>query len=107
MKKFSCLGIFLLYITSSTFSQSFYLIAHRGGVVDSTNVENSLPALKDAIAKGYRAVEFDMRLTKDGVLIIQHDRDLKRYYGIDSNVSDMTWSQLNRLVSNKNSKIVP
>ncbi len=65
-------------------------IAHRGGVVDSTNVENSLPALTAAIKNRYRMVEMDMRLTKDSVLIIQHDRDFKRYYGVDSNASDMS-----------------
>jgi glycerophosphoryl diester phosphodiesterase len=106
MAKLNYLVALLLFLRFPVFSQPFYLIAHRGGVVDSTNVENSLPALTAAIKKGYRMVEMDMRLTRDSVLIIQHDRDLKRYYGVDSNVSDMTWLQISRLVSDRGSKVV-
>lgn len=106
MKKHSFLIVFLFCFAGPLFSQPFYLIAHRGGVVDSTNVENSLPALEGAINNGYSAVEMDMRLTKDGVLIIQHDKDLKRYYGVDSNVSDVSWAQISRLTSDKGSKVV-
>ena len=106
MAKLNSLAVLLLFLRLPVFSQPFYLIAHRGGVVDSTNVENSLPALTGAIEKGYRMVEMDMRLTRDSVLIIQHDRDFLRYYGVDSNASDMTWSQISRLVSDKGSKVV-
>lgn len=105
MNKTNYLAIVLLLLSLSGFSQSFYLIAHRGGIVDSTNVENSIPALNAAIIQGYRMVEMDMRLTKDSMLIIQHDKNFKRYYGVDSNVADMTWKQINRLVSDRGSKV--
>jgi len=53
---------------------TFNLIAHRGGVVTiSTNPENSLGALKEAINKEYKMVEIDIRSTLDGVPIIHHD----------------------------------
>lgn len=96
---------FFLFLPAFCSAQLF-LIAHRGGVVDSTNVENSLPALEAAVKKGYKMVEIDMRLTKDSVLIIQHDRNFKRYYGVDSAVADMTWQQISGLVSDKGSKVV-
>jgi glycerophosphoryl diester phosphodiesterase len=105
-KQVSLLAAFLLMLGQSASSQSWYLIAHRGGVVDSTNVENSLPALSAAFKKGYQMIEMDMRLTKDSVLIIQHDKNFKRYYGLDSNAADMNWQQISRLVSNKGSKVV-
>lgn len=75
----------------------YYLIAHRGGVVDSTNSENSLPALQDAIERGYWMVELDLRLTRDSVLIIHHDNNFKRFYGVDRPVSSMTWEEINQL----------
>jgi glycerophosphoryl diester phosphodiesterase len=106
MKKFSFLAIIMLFLRLPGFSQPFYLIAHRGGIVDSTNVENSLPALDAAIKQGYRMIEMDIRLTKDSVLIINHDKDFKRYYDVDSNVADMTWKQISRLVSDRGSKVV-
>lgn len=96
-------GLLILTLHSSA---QLFLIAHRGGVVDSTNVENSLPALERAVKRGYQMVEIDMRLTKDSVLIIQHDKNFKRYYGVDSAVSDMTWKQISRLVSDKGTKVL-
>jgi glycerophosphoryl diester phosphodiesterase len=106
MIKYFFLAGLSFIINLPVFSQSWYLIAHRGGIVDSTNVENSLPALEGAIKKGYQMVEMDVRLTKDDVLIIQHDRNFKRYYGVDSNAADMNWEQISQLVSNKGSKVV-
>ncbi|MDR3711883.1 MAG: glycerophosphodiester phosphodiesterase family protein [Puia sp.] len=84
----------------------YFLIAHRGGVVDSTNAENSLPALEGAIKRGYQMVEMDMRLTKDSFLIINHDRNFKRYYGLDSAVSDMDWDRIKRLRSSKGNAVM-
>ena len=84
----------------------YFLIAHRGGVVDSTNAENSLPALEGAIRRGYDMVEMDMRVTKDRVLIINHDRNFKRYYGVDSAVSDMNWDRIQQLRSSKGSRVL-
>lgn len=84
----------------------YYLIAHRGGVVDSTNTENSLSALQDAIGRGYWMVEMDLRLTKDSVLIIHHDNNFKRFYGIDKPVSSMTWDEISELRSARGNQVV-
>lgn len=75
------------------------LIAHRGGVVDSTHTENGLPALQDAARRGYWMVELDMRLTKDSVLIAQHDNTLNRFYGQDRPVGQTNWNDMAGLVS--------
>ena len=80
---------------------SYYLIAHRGGVVDSTYTENGLPALQAAIKRGYKMVEVDLRITKDSVLIIHHDNNFKRYYGIDQPVKEMAWEQWKYFKINK------
>ncbi|TKK71019.1 hypothetical protein FC093_04915 [Ilyomonas limi] len=95
-----CLLSGVLY-SQSTISPktNYYLIAHRGGIVDSTNTENSLPALKAAISKGYSMVEVDLRITKDSILIVQHDPTFKRYYGVDRSPASMTWDEISKLRS--------
>ncbi|MDD4776980.1 MAG: glycerophosphodiester phosphodiesterase family protein [Fermentimonas sp.] len=55
------------------------LIAHRGGVVNDSIQENSREAIINAAERGYWAVELDMRMTADSVLIAHHDRNLKRH----------------------------
>lgn len=75
----------------------YTLIAHRGGVVGENAPENSLAALNEAIARGYYMVEVDMRLTKDSVLITQHDNHFRKYFGVDRQVAEMTWDEIKQL----------
>ncbi len=49
------------------------LIAHRGGVIEGRNPENSPAALDEAISRGYDAVEIDLRSTADGEVVCYHD----------------------------------
>ena len=98
-------GLFVCFLLSVTgYGQQapgYFLIAHRGGIVDSTRAENSLPALEGAAKHGFNMVEVDLRVTKDGMLIINHDGDLKKYYGVDRKVTDMTWAELRELRSDR------
>lgn len=79
----------------------YFLIAHRGGVVDNSKAENSMPALQAAVENGYYMVEVDLRLTKDRELIIQHDPDFSRYFNDKRRVTEMTWSEISALRSNR------
>lgn len=76
------------------------LIAHRGGVVDDAHPENSPASLEAAIAAGYWMVEVDVRRTRDGIAILQHDRTFQRFYGDPRNVTDMDWSDVKMLRAN-------
>jgi glycerophosphoryl diester phosphodiesterase len=51
-------------------------IAHRGGAGEAP--ENTLPAFAAAVALGYRHVETDAHVTRDGVLVAFHDAVLDR-----------------------------
>lgn len=82
---------------SAASSKNFRLIAHRGGIVDSTADQNSLQALTKAIAKGYWMVEIDLRMTKDSVLVTHHDKTFKNSFGLDAVVSSMTWEAVSKL----------
>jgi len=74
-------------------------IAHRGGVVDAQHRENSLGSLQEAIERGYWMIELDIRRSKDGELVVQHDKDLRRLYDVKENVADLTWDELRKLRS--------
>jgi glycerophosphoryl diester phosphodiesterase len=48
----------------------FQIVAHRG--ITETYPENTIPAFEDAIEQGADAVEFDVRLTSDGIPVVFH-----------------------------------
>src|SRR5512139_3351063 len=51
------------------------ICAHRGG---NAFPENTLPALREAVRLGVQMVEFDLAITRDGVLVLMHDRTVNR-----------------------------
>ena len=52
------------------------VVAHRGATADAP--EHTLAAYRRAAAVGADAVECDVRMTRDGVLVCVHDRQIKR-----------------------------
>ncbi|KAH7026106.1 PLC-like phosphodiesterase, partial [Microdochium trichocladiopsis] len=74
-------------------------IAHRGYCAVAP--ENSLLAFRKAVEVGAHAIETDLHLSKDGVVVLTHDASLKRTFGLDSNVADHDWSVLSTLRSIK------
>jgi glycerophosphoryl diester phosphodiesterase len=68
------------------------IIGHRGA--SAVAPENTLAAFREAIAVGADGVEFDVRLTRDGVPVVIHDSTLRRTGGLARRVGDMTWSEL-------------
>ncbi|MCC2594435.1 Ig-like domain-containing protein [Tessaracoccus sp. OS52] len=57
-------------------SHDFTLTAHRGAVDRAP--ENTLLAFTAAEELGFREAELDVQLTRDGVLVLSHDRTLRR-----------------------------
>jgi fructose-1,6-bisphosphatase/inositol monophosphatase family enzyme/glycerophosphoryl diester phosphodiesterase len=71
--------------------------AHRG---DSQNFrENTLPAIRSAIESGADYVEVDVRVTRDGQVVLLHDASLVRLWGTDAVISDLTYAQVAALGS--------
>ena len=62
--------------------------AHRGWHDKPTIPENSLPAFRRALAKGWGA-ELDVHLLKDGTLAVFHDSELKRCTGAEGIIEDL------------------
>lgn len=70
------------------------VFAHRGFYEKDQSVpENSLPAFQRAVEAGY-GVELDVQLTKDKVVIVFHDDDLKRVCGVEGRVDAFTFDEL-------------
>ena len=82
------------------------IIAHRG-VFNNLNIpENSLKAFKKALKLGY-PIELDIQLTKDNTLVVFHDKNLKRMTGINKNLKDLTYQELNELKLLKTDEHIP
>ncbi|MFC1229824.1 glycerophosphodiester phosphodiesterase [Streptomyces sp. Sce081] len=70
-------------------------VAHRG---DPYHVrENTLASLRSALRKGADVVEFDVRLTRDGVPVLLHDETLKRLWGHDRPLRSLSWEEVRGL----------
>jgi glycerophosphoryl diester phosphodiesterase len=62
--------------TAQGFPDRALVVAHRGASADRP--ENTLGAFDAAATAGADIIEFDLRLTADGVPVVLHDEDLSR-----------------------------
>lgn len=69
--------------------------AHRG--VSALMPENTLPAFAAALALGADEIEFDIRMTKDGRMVVSHDSTLERISDGEGKVAEHTLDELLRL----------
>ncbi|MBO4571301.1 MAG: glycerophosphodiester phosphodiesterase family protein [Bacteroidales bacterium] len=73
-------------------SRYVVVVSHRG---DWRNYpENSLPAIESVIRMGVDMVELDLKMTKDSVLVLSHDRTLNRCSTGSGKISDYTYAEL-------------
>lgn len=75
----------------------FVAVAHRGDPY--TARENTLPSIRSAIRAGAGAVEVDVRVSRDGVPLLLHDPDLRRLWGRDRALADLTANEVRRLTA--------
>jgi len=71
------------------------VIAHQGG--DRLWPGNTLYAFEQAAALGVDVLEMDLHITKDGVLVINHDETVDRTTDGTGNIEDMTLSEIKAL----------
>ena len=77
----------------------FLKVGHRGA--RAYEIENTLESFRKALDLGANAIELDVRQSKDGKLILNHDENLKRVFGRDVPVSQTTLKELKQLTDNK------
>lgn len=68
------------------------IIGHRGA--SAVAPENTIAAFEAAIAAGADGIEFDVRLSRDGVPVIIHDDTLQRTHGLRRRVGDLSVEEL-------------
>jgi glycerophosphoryl diester phosphodiesterase len=81
-----------LHDTIPAGERRFLRIAHRGASAYAQ--ESSAASVEKAAELGADMVEVDVRITKDGIPVIAHDPDLKRIFGINAQVADLTLDEI-------------
>ena len=76
-------------------SHAIRYISHRGFTPMAP--ENSLPAFFYAGLLSQWAIETDVRVTRDDILVCSHDSELSRMFGQDGCIEEMTWRDLSKI----------
>src|SRR3546814_3373482 len=68
------------------------LIAHRGAGRQAP--ENTLAAMRMGAAHGFMMMEYDVKLSRDGIALLLHDDTLDRTSNATGNAADKSWAEL-------------
>ena len=71
------------------------ILGHRGA--SAVAPENTLAAFSRALAVGADGIEFDVRLSRDGVPVVIHDASLKRTGRVDRLVAELSVDELQEI----------
>jgi len=71
------------------------IIAHRSGPVNFP--EQTIDSALEALSFGADIIEIDVRFTADKQLAVSHDLNLKRVFGVDFEVSNLTAAEFTSL----------
>jgi glycerophosphoryl diester phosphodiesterase len=71
------------------------VFAHRGG--SALAPENTMAAFDNALALGADGLELDVHLSRDGVVVVHHDRLLDRTTALRGPIADRTAEELRRV----------
>ena len=107
MKKVCILAAALAAFAGLAAAESPRLTSHRGGRAEYD--DNAAGGFRKCLAAGVTRFETDVRLTKDGALVIMHDADPKRTttYAGDLKVRDLTCEEVTALTLKKSGEKVP
>ncbi|KAM3823279.1 lysophospholipase D GDPD3 [Vipera latastei] len=72
-------------------------VSHRGGAGEQ--IENTLGAFKNAVSQGTNLLELDCHITKDGIVVVSHDENLKRQTGHNIDISLTKYKDLPHYLS--------
>ena len=86
--------LLVVSITSCT-PNKVEITAHRGAL--RTHPENTLIAMQKAIEIGADFSELDVQETSDGVLVLYHDKNLKKTTGVDIGIWEISYDSISKL----------
>lgn len=106
MKKTLILVASFLLVAIGAFAQNqtVRFFSHRGGRQEFD--ENTISAFEASYKAGYRGYETDIRMTKDGQLVILHDSDLKRTTDMVGRVEEMTAADIRNATTKGGHKVM-
>ena len=81
----------------------FVNYAHRGA--SEYTPENTLLAFYTGMYMGANGIETDVQMTKDGVLVLFHDKTITRLAGAEGGVQDYTLEELRQFTFEKNGQM--
>ncbi|MCG2780246.1 MAG: glycerophosphodiester phosphodiesterase [Weeksellaceae bacterium] len=81
----------MLLFATAVFSAQTKIIAHRGFWKTENSAQNSISSLQNAQDLNVYGSEFDVRMTKDGRLIINHD---EKFNSLE--ISESDWSEVKK-----------
>ena len=84
--------------------QQVRFFSHRGGRMEYD--ENTISAFEASYKAGYRGYETDIRMTKDGQLVILHDSNLTRTTDTEGVVEQMTEAEIRKARTKKGNKVM-
>lgn len=77
--------------------------AHRGGTQEAP--ENTLAALRSAVSLGVHQVEFDLRCTADGEIVVLHDESVDRTTDGSGRLSELRFEEVRRLDAGRGERV--
>jgi glycerophosphoryl diester phosphodiesterase len=83
------------FIQGININRSIEITGHRGSKLRAP--ENSLSALKQAIAEGADYAEIDVQTTADGRVVLLHDADLMRVASVNRRLRDINYNELSNI----------
>lgn len=84
--------------------QEIRVFSHRGGRLEHD--ENTLSAFQASYDAGYRGFETDIRMTKDGVLVVTHDSNLERTTNGVGILEEKNMSEVEMMRTKQNNQIL-
>ena len=75
------------------------VFGHRGS--PNMVTENTLPSFKTALSQGVDGIELDVRMSKDGQIVIFHDKELSRLSERSENIKDLSLAEIQCIELNK------
>lgn len=85
-------------------TQEIRLFSHRGGRMEHD--ENTLQAFQASCDAGYYGFETDIRMTRDGELVVTHDSSLDRTTNGSGTVESHTKAEIEQLRTKQGNKIL-
>ncbi len=91
-------------LDASAQEQEIRLFSHRGGRMEHD--ENTLSAFEASYDAGYHGFETDIRMTRDGALVITHDSSLERTTDGTGTVEEKSEAEIRRLHTKQGNKVL-